>query len=60
MTVAVRLAGRPFAAVQADLIEGLVVVNDLDASAADETRRVLWNALSLAGLAEPGVVLAAA
>lgn len=59
-TVAVRLSGRPFSAVQADLIEGLVVVNELDAAAGGEARRWLWNALSAAQLAEPGAVLAAA
>ena len=60
VTVAVRLSGRPFAAVQADLIEGLVVVNELDAATADEARRWLWNALSAAQLVEAGPTLAAA
>ena len=60
VTVAVRLSGRPFAAVQADLIEGLLVVNCVEVGPADEWRRTLWNALSDAGLAEPGVALAAA
>ena len=60
VTVAVRLSGRPFAAVQADLIEGLLVVNEVTVDRADEVRRTLWNALSEAGLAEPGVALAAA
>ena len=46
--VAVRLRGRPFVAVQADLIEGVVVVNDLRGSQAEELRRELWNALEAA------------
>ena len=60
VTVAVRLNGRPFAAVQSDLIQGLLVVNEIEVAHADEVRRTLWNALAAAGLAEPGSVLAAA
>jgi hypothetical protein len=44
-TVAVRLRQRPWAAVLADMIEGVVVVNSLQGSAADELRHALWSAL---------------
>ena len=40
--VAVRVRGRPFAAVVADAIEGIVVCNQLDASAAAAVRDELW------------------
>ncbi len=40
--VAVRVRGRPFAAVVADVIEGIVVCNRLDASAAGVARDGLW------------------
>ena len=40
--VAVRVRGRPFAAVVADAIEGIVVCNDLDAAAAVTVRDELW------------------
>lgn len=57
--VAVRVAGRPFAAVQADLIDALLVVNDLDASSG-AVRRELWNALARAGQVEGPSSLVAA
>ncbi|MDE0497685.1 MAG: hypothetical protein OXH86_10055 [Acidimicrobiaceae bacterium] len=40
--VAVRVRGRPFAAVVADAIEGIVVCNQLEASAAAAVRDELW------------------
>ncbi len=40
--VAVRVRGRPFAVVVADVIEGIVVCNRLDASAAGVVRDGLW------------------
>ncbi len=40
--VAVRVRGRPFAAVVADAIEGIVVYNRLDAAAAGAVRDELW------------------
>lgn len=40
--VAVRVRNRPFAAVVADAIEGIVVCNQLDASAAGAVRDELW------------------
>ncbi|TML09274.1 MAG: hypothetical protein E6G39_16535 [Actinobacteria bacterium] len=44
-TVAVRLRQRPWPAVLADMIEGVVVVNALQGSDADELRNALWSAL---------------
>ena len=40
--VAVRLVGRPFCAVEADVIEGFVVANRLTGRAADRFRRAAW------------------
>lgn len=44
-TVAVTLRGRPWAAVLADMVEGVVVTNQLEGAAADQARSVLWSAL---------------
>ncbi|MCU1355001.1 MAG: hypothetical protein JWM89_419 [Acidimicrobiales bacterium] len=41
-TVAVTVKGRPYQAVVADLIEGLVVVNGLDGTEATRMRTHLW------------------
>jgi hypothetical protein len=43
--VAVRLWGRPWAAVLADMVEGVVVINRLEEVPADGCRSVLWEAL---------------
>lgn len=43
--VAVRLRGRPWAAVLADMIEGVVVANRLAPPAADRARADLWRSL---------------
>ncbi len=43
--VAVRRLGRPLAAVQADIIEGVVAANSLDGSRADRFRHVAWQQL---------------
>ncbi len=43
--VAVRVAGRPLAAMLADMIEGVVVANRLVAPHADRVRSELWTAL---------------
>ncbi len=43
--VAVKLRGRPFVAVLADMIEGVVVANKLDAPKAFRLRSELWEAL---------------
>lgn len=47
-TVAVALRGRPWAAVLADMIEGIVVANRLTGARADQIRSVLWLAVELA------------
>lgn len=52
-TVAVVVRGRPWAAVQADLIEGIVAANGLTSPAADAARAALWEAI-----AEPDAALA--
>ena len=51
-TVAVRLRQRPWPAVLADMIEGIVVVNSLSGRAADDLRHELWSVV------EPGSVAA--
>lgn len=43
--VAVRLTGRPFVAVQADVIDGFVAANGLVGRPADHFRRAAWIAL---------------
>lgn len=45
-TVAVRLRGRPFAAVVADMVEGVVVVNGLVGAEATRVRTALWEGVS--------------
>ncbi|MEZ5380318.1 MAG: hypothetical protein R2754_00830 [Microthrixaceae bacterium] len=42
--VAIRLGGRPEAAVCADLVDGVLAVNTLDARSAARWRRALWAA----------------
>lgn len=44
-TVAVVVRGRPWPAVQADLVEGIVAANDLCSPASDRVRAELWLAL---------------
>ncbi len=44
-TVAVVLKGRPWAAVVADMIEGILVANRLDNGHADMVRSALWLAV---------------
>lgn len=53
-TVAVQLRQRPWAAVVADMIEGIVVTNRLSGAEADAARAALWAALD----AEAGQVAA--
>jgi hypothetical protein len=48
--VSVRLRGRPWPAVLADLVEGVVVANHLSGSAAGRARAELWSSLDEAGL----------
>ncbi len=54
-TVAVAVKGRPYQAVVADLIEGVVIVNHLSGIDATRTRTALWEAVvsahAAAGLA---------
>jgi len=47
--VAVRRVGRPLAAVQADVIEGVVAANGLSGARADRFRRVAWQRLGQLG-----------
>ena len=44
-TVAVVVKGRPYQAVVADLIEGIVIANDLDGTEATRVRTRLWEAV---------------
>jgi hypothetical protein len=50
-TVSVVVRGRPWPAVQADLVEGVVAANGLDGPVADQARAELW--LALEGRPEP-------
>ena len=50
-TVAVVVRGRPWPAVQSDLVEGVVAANRLQSPAADRARAELWEALE--GVSEP-------
>lgn len=43
--MAVTVRGRPWPAVQADLIEGVIAANELSPVAADQVRARLWEAL---------------
>lgn len=45
VVIAVRLTGRPFAAVQSDVIAGVVVANGLEGQDAGRFRRAAWAAL---------------
>lgn len=45
-TVAVVLRGRPWAAVVADMIEGVIVHNGLSGVPADRVRAALWSAVA--------------
>jgi hypothetical protein len=51
--VAVRVKGRPFVAVAADLVEGVIVANRLSGPDALRVRGALWAALGFA-VASPG------
>lgn len=44
-TVAVVVKGRPYQAVVADLIEGIIIANDLDGAEATRVRTRLWEAI---------------
>lgn len=51
--VAVRLRGRPWAAVLADMVEGVVAANRLGPPRADRLRADLWAALGVDARADP-------
>ena len=51
--VSVAILGRPFMAVLADMIEGVVVVNGLAARDAELARTALWRAASAHFIVEP-------
>ena len=57
--VAVRLRDRPWAAVLADMIEGVVVANRLTPPVSDRLRAELWDAVGHEALAPPGLTSAA-
>ncbi len=59
-TVAVALRDRPWPAVLADMIEGIVVANSRCGPDADRDRDLLWSALVEAGLVVPADQVAAA
>ncbi len=46
-TIAVVVRGRPWAAVVADMVEGVIVANGLSGAAADRTRAKLWLAVGV-------------
>jgi hypothetical protein len=46
VTVAVRLRDRPFEAVKADMIEGVLVANGLSGAEAMRVRNALWAAVA--------------
>jgi hypothetical protein len=58
-TVSVQYRDRPWNAVLADLIEGVVVVNELHGPSADQARSALWAALEVAERSSPPSVEAA-
>lgn len=47
VVIAVQVRGRPWAAVVADMIEGVVVANRLTPPVADRVRTELWQAIGL-------------
>ena len=53
--VSVRLRGRPWVAVLADMIEGVVVANGLVAPQSDRLRADLWELCGVAGVADGDV-----
>jgi hypothetical protein len=57
--VSVRLRGRPWAAVAADMVEGVVVANGVTGAAASRLRARLWLALEDSALATAPVARAA-
>jgi hypothetical protein len=60
VTVAVVVRGRPWPAVQSDLIEGVVVANGLVGPPADRARGALWRALEADAAPSPSPRMEAA
>ncbi len=58
VVVAVQVRGRPWLAVAADMIEGVVVANRLQAPSGDRLRSELWEALGYEIAARPTTVAA--
>jgi hypothetical protein len=58
--VSVRVRNRPWPAVVADMVEGVVAANGLTGCAAGRVRAAMWEGLALAGLAGDGPVVTAA
>lgn len=58
-TVAVVVRDRPWPAVQADLVEGIIAANQLTSPAADRARAELWRALEGGGEPPRAEVVAA-
>lgn len=56
--VAVVVRGRPWAAVQADLVEGVIAANRLASPASDRARAALWDAIAASEDVEPEVEVA--
>ena len=50
--VAVRLRGRPWVVVAADMVEGVIVANRLQGPAALRVRGALWSALGFSTVAD--------
>jgi len=48
-TIAVRFRGRPWPAVLADMVEGVVVANGVDGREADGVRTAMWAAIEASG-----------
>ncbi|MFM7063637.1 MAG: hypothetical protein ACKO04_09130, partial [Actinomycetes bacterium] len=59
VVIAVRTVGRPFASVQADVVEGVVVANGLGTSEADAFRRAAWTTIAASERPAELVVVAA-
>lgn len=53
VVVSVRLRGRPWVAVLADMIEGVVVANRLQPPHADRLRNELWSATGMGAVDRP-------
>jgi hypothetical protein len=54
VTVSVRYRGRPWPAVLADMIDGVVAANRLVGGSADRTRTALWSAIEADAALAPG------